>query len=212
MKEEAPSPCIRVLAGTNGAGKSSIAGAALRKNGGDYFNPDESTLLIRKQNPGLSQKEANIAAWQAGRRLLEKAIDERLDYLFETTLGGQTMTGLLAKALDEKLEVRIWYAGLQGSELHRSRVIARVARGGHDIPVAAIRHRYDSSRKNLILLLPRLTELLVFDNSEEVELASGVAPRPRLVLHLEKGKIIGPEDLHDTPEWAKPIVAAALKL
>jgi len=33
-----------------------------------------------------------------------------------------------------------------------------------------------------------------------------------LVLHMEHGKILGPADLSRTPDWAKPIVAAALKL
>ena len=33
-----------------------------------------------------------------------------------------------------------------------------------------------------------------------------------VVLHLDRGEIIGPKDLSSTPEWAKPIVAAALKL
>jgi hypothetical protein len=33
-----------------------------------------------------------------------------------------------------------------------------------------------------------------------------------LVLHVKKGRIVAPDDLSSTPEWAKPIVAAALKL
>jgi hypothetical protein len=33
-----------------------------------------------------------------------------------------------------------------------------------------------------------------------------------LVLHLDHGEIVGPPDLSSTPDWAKPIVAAALKL
>jgi hypothetical protein len=29
---------------------------------------------------------------------------------------------------------------------------------------------------------------------------------------MEHGQIVGPSDLSQTPEWAKPIVAAALRL
>ena len=36
--------------------------------------------------------------------------------------------------------------------------------------------------------------------------------QPLLVLHMEKGKIRNPADLARSPDWAKPIVAAALKL
>jgi len=47
-------------------------------------------------------------------------------------------------------------------------------------------------------------------NSAEADPAAGPAPRPLLVLHVERGRIVGPSDLSSTPEWAKPIVAAAL--
>jgi len=32
------------------------------------------------------------------------------------------------------------------------------------------------------------------------------------VLHIERGKILNPADLPRAPDWAKPIVAAALRL
>ena len=67
-------PSIYVLAGVNGAGKSSIGGAAILEAGADYYNPDEAARTLRKLNPRLSQTEANAAAWLAGRLMLERAI------------------------------------------------------------------------------------------------------------------------------------------
>jgi len=144
--------------------------------------------------------------------LLERAIAEQLDFAFETTLGGNTITHLLEQALDAGMEVRIWYVGLSSPELHIARVRARVAKGGHDIPEGDIRKRYDRGRLNLIQLLPRLTELRVYDNSDEADPSSGVAPAPKLVLHLDGGRIMNAGALASTPDWAKPIVAAAMKL
>lgn len=204
-------PRVYVLAGTNGAGKSSIAGAMLLRQRVEYFNPDEAARRILAANPGISQPQANSAAWHEGRRLLERAITERLDFAFETTLGGRTMPDLLERAASRGIEVRIWYVGLNGPELHIARVRARVAKGGHDIPEPRIRERYDASRLNLIRLLPSLTELWVYDNSEDADPDAGVAPEPTLVLHLRRGAIAGPRDLRLTPEWAKAIVAAAMK-
>jgi predicted ABC-type ATPase len=205
-------PCIYVIAGTNGAGKSSIAGAMFQRKGVEYFNPDEASALILTSNPGISQPEANSAAWQEGKRLLERAIADRCDFAFETTLGGNTMTALLERALFSGIEVRIWYVGLNGPERHIARVRSRVEKGGHDIPEARIRERYDRSRLNLIQLLPKLTELRVCDNSEEADPHTGVAPEPKLVLHLVRGKVVSYCDLTLTPDWAKPILAAAIKL
>jgi predicted ABC-type ATPase len=101
--------------------------------------------------------------------------------------------------------------GLKSLELHIARVRARVRLGGHDIPEADIRRRYDNSRLNLIHLMPKLAALRVYDNSIEADPAKEKTPRPVLVLHMDRGRIVGPEDLSRTPVWAKPIVAAAFR-
>jgi len=204
------SSCIYVLAGTNGAGKSSVVGAAIREKGADYFNPNEVTRRIRSANPHMSERDANIAAWHVGKRLLEKAIAKRLVFAIETTLGGATIASLLLGALAKGIEVRIWYVALATPELHIARVRARVSKGGHDIPENTIRRRYQRSRVNLIRLLPQLTELRVFDNSVEADPDAGAAPAPLLVLHMVNGTVAEMCDLSRVPDWAKPIVAAAL--
>ena len=181
-------------------------------HGVEYFNPDVAAKEITSQNPGISQVEANSAAWQEGKRLLERAIAEKLDFAFETTLGGRTITALLEKALAEGIEVRIWYVGLATVELHIARVRSRVRRGGHPIPEERIRERYVQSRLNLIRLLPKLTELLLYDNSEEADPGAGKTPEPKLLLHLVGCRINRCCDPFEVPEWAKPIVAAAMKL
>jgi predicted ABC-type ATPase len=136
------------LAGTNGAGKSSLMGAMLLRSGVQYFNPDLAAQRILSANPGLSQEQVNSTAWHEGKRLLERAIHEKLDFAFETTLGGNTIAKLLDQALLHGVEVRIWYVGLDSVERHLARVRSRVARGGHDIPEAKIRERYLQSRLN----------------------------------------------------------------
>ncbi len=189
-----------------------MGGAAFRETGTDYFNPDEATLRILKANPGISLTEANSAAWYAGKRLLERAISEGLDFAFETTLGGNTIPDLLKKALSTGLEVRLWFVGLSTPELHIARVRSRVAKGGHDIPEDKIRERYDRSRVKLIELMPTVTELRVYDNSVEADPNAGLPPQPKLILHLKNGKIVGMCELRVTPDWAKPLLASALRL
>jgi predicted ABC-type ATPase len=202
-------PCIYVLAGTNGAGKSSIAGATFLQKGVEYFNPDEEAKRIRSENAATAVAEANSRAWEHGKALLKFAIAKRLNFAFETTLGGNTITSLLEEALAAGLEVRIWYAGLSSPELHIKRVRARVARGGHDIPEETIRARYTSSRLHLIRLLPKITELRLYDNSEDADPNTGHTPKPKLILHIIRGRIIYSCKQSLVPEWAQPILAAA---
>lgn len=221
---QAPTPRLFVLAGTNGAGKSSIGGATIRARGGQYFNPDEAAARIRAEQPHLSATQANSAAWHEGKRLLQQAVAQHLDYNFETTLGGRSFAKLLKDAAAEGFEVRIWYVGLASPELHLARIKARVKKGGHDIPEADVRRRFDQSRLQLIDLLPHLTELRVYDNSAEANPHKGVAPKPVLLLHWQRlaptgatgaqHRVVTPgtaEQLAQTPEWAKPLVMAAIK-
>src|SRR5438270_5452312 len=114
----------------------------LLQQGVEYFNPDSATKRVLQANPGISLNEANSAAWYEGKRLLERAIREALDFAFETTLGGQTITALLENAIAKGIEVKVWYVGLSSAELHVKRVRSRVAKGGHSIAEEKIRERY----------------------------------------------------------------------
>ncbi len=206
-----PDTAIYVLAGINGSGKSSIGGAAIESIGLTYYNPERAAQALREIHPNMTPFIANSHAWTLGRELLENAISRKETFAFETTLGGNTITSLLMKAAEKGIKVKVWYAGLGSVELNIARVKARVARGGHDIPVSEIRKRWDSSRRSLIRLLPRLHSLRLYDNSIEADPYAGKPPKPQLLLNVEAGSIVGPDDLSGTAEWAKPIIAGALK-
>ncbi len=205
---------IYVLAGCNGAGKSSIAGAALREAGLDFYDPDRAARALVAGQP--TQASANALSWNHGRRLLERAIEQRGTFAFETTLGGTTITALLQHAIAVGMPVHVWFVGLANVDLHIARVKRRVAKGGHDIPLDMIRRRYVTGPANLVTLLPGLRELYLYDNSREGDPDEGKAPAPVLVMHARDRRIVAPRKLKGlvagTPQWAKPVVAASLKL
>lgn len=202
-------PVLYVLAGVNGAGKSSVGGHLLREAGLDWFNPDTFARELVSEI-GCAQTDANVVAWQEGMRRLDLAIRQRATYAFETTLGGRTVPARIAAAAQTH-DVMMWFCGLSSPEKHIARVKARVAAGGHDIPEAKIRERYVSAMENLIALLPRLAEVSVFDNSLDV-LAGESIPDPVQVAHIIEGTLMWPADiatLRSTPDWAKPVLEAA---
>lgn len=203
---------IYVVAGVNGAGKSSIVGAALEEVGIPYFNPDVATRQLLEADPALDLDAANEEAWLEMVRLLDAAIQAGGTFAFETTLGGRTITGLLSTAAREGRDVVMWYVGLSSASQHIARVQARVARGGHSIPDDRIRARYESSREHLIELLPLLKEVRVYDNSAETGVPDGQPPQAVLILHMLDGRIIDACPLPEIPEWAKPVVWAALQI
>lgn len=202
---------IFVLAGVNGAGKSSLGGAAIQASGAEFFNPDVIAARLREQQPGLSAKQANGLAWTLGRRGLEKALAGGLTYAFETTLGGHSIARLLFDGARQGAQIHVWFAGLATPELHLQRIAARVAVGGHDIPEAKVRERFDASRSNLIKLMPHLASLRVYDNSAEADPRAGKRPQPVLLLQMQAGRVVSHAPLRSVPVWAKPVLAAALR-
>lgn len=212
-------PTILVLAGVNGAGKSSIGGAHLAAHGLPFFNPDTFARALLERT-GMAGEDANAAAWRVGLNHLLAAIEHQHSYAFETTLGGDTITRTLLSAADTH-HLSIWYCGLASVEQHIQRVEARAAAGGHSIPEHKIRERWTAAPLNLVTLMRTVVDIdvRVFDNSLTAAHGEPI-PAPRLVLDYSssingKRTLAAPANLqeaHATPEWAKPIVGAAMKL
>ena len=193
-----------------------MGGQAFAAAGIPYFNPDlaarEAISTATALGRAMTQRDANAWAWNEGVARLRRAIAQQANYALETTLGGDTIVALLLEAAAAGLGVNVWFVGLESVELHVARVRQRVARGGHDIPREAIERRHIRGRINLIRLLPQLDQLAVYDNSATAEPDAPGKVAPRLLLRSTRGIIAEPSDLSQTPAWAKPIIAAALKL
>ncbi len=205
-------PVLYVLAGVNGAGKSSIGGHLLTRAGLSWFNPDTFARELMALT-GCDLESAPAHAWAEGVRRLDEAVAQGQSYAFETTLGGHTVAAKI-QAATSMHDVIVWFCGLDSPERHLDRVRARVSQGGHDIPEAKIRARYPQAQRNLIALMPHLAHVRVYDNSAEAAIGDPV-PDPVLVLELEQGRLVQPaaDDriaLERTPEWAKALVEAAL--
>jgi predicted ABC-type ATPase len=203
-------PVVFVLAGVNGAGKSSIGGHLLRHAGLDWYNPDRFAREFMATT-GCEQPHANGLAWQEGMRRLDTALGTGTSFAFETTLGGNHVPARLHDATATH-DVVMWFCGLDSVDRHLARVQARVAAGGHDIPEAKIRERWTRARANLIGLMPHLAWLRVFDNSTDAAPGAAV-PDPLTVLEMQHGRLLWPTDAADwrhTPDWAKPLLEAAL--
>lgn len=207
-------PVLFVLAGVNGAGKSSIGGEiVLRGHGLGWFNPDRFARPLIQA--GMPVAQANATAWKQGESLLLAAIRDGSSHAFETTLGGNTMPRLIREAAKTH-DVLVWFCGLNSPEQHMARVQGRVAAGGHDIPEAKIRERCVTALTNLIDLMPQLAQLRIYDNSIDAKPGEPI-PDPLLLAEMAWGRLLWPapddaDELALTPDWAKPVLLAGMLL
>jgi predicted ABC-type ATPase len=157
-------PGVIVLAGPNGAGKSTSARALLAETLSvmTYVNAD----LIAQ---GLSGFDPEGAAVQAGRIMLRRIREltaQRADFAFETTLAGRTYARWLREFREDGYHLHLEYFWLVSADLAVSRVAERVRNGGHDVPEATFRQRYQRSLENFFTAYsPLMDSWRVHDNS-----------------------------------------------
>jgi predicted ABC-type ATPase len=139
-------PVVGVLAGINGAGKTTASQKLL----GDqlsllsFVNAD---IIAR----GINGFDPESVAAEAGAIMIErirKLAEERADFALETTLAGRTYISFLRRVRAEGYRVELYYFWPPSVEMAIQRVKDRVATGGHTIPEATIRQRYARSMRN----------------------------------------------------------------
>ena len=158
-------PTIYLIAGCNGAGKTTFAKEFLPKEVKclRFLNADE---IAR----GLSPLKPSAGAVQAARLLL-KQIDDSLRrrerFALESTLSGKTYIRLFRRARQIGYEIELNYLWLSSPSHAIARVRERVKKGGHHVPAADIRRRFKRSLVHLLDdYLPLAVRWIVWDNRD----------------------------------------------
>jgi predicted ABC-type ATPase len=156
-------PTIYVIAGCNGAGKTTFAKEFLPKEVKclRFLNADEVAR-------GLSPLKPSAGAVQAARWLLtqlEECLRRRETFALESTLSGKTYIRRFRRARELGYAIELHYLWLSSPAQAVARVRLRVRQGGHHVPAADVRRRF---RRSLVHLLddylPLATRWAVWDS------------------------------------------------
>jgi predicted ABC-type ATPase len=186
---DASPPTAIILAGSNGAGKTTSSRTLLAKllEVMSFVNADAIAQ-------GLSGFDPEGVAFEASRIMLERLhalAEKREDFAFETTLAARTYAPWIRQLRENGYAVHLFYFWLTSPDLAVARVAERVRLGGHHIPEQTIRQRYVRSLKNLFALYrPRVTTWQAFNNTY------GPPPRP-----IASGNSEGEVTIIDEESW-----------
>jgi len=156
-------PTIYLIAGCNGAGKTTFA---------TEFLPTEVKCLrflnADEMARGLSPLNPAAGAVKAARLLIREvheSIQARQTFALETTLSGVTYIRLFRRARQLGYEIELYYLWLSSPTQAIARVRQRVRMGGHHVPATDIRRRFKRSLANLLDdYLPLATRWAIWDN------------------------------------------------
>jgi len=181
-------PNVVVIAGANGAGKSTAAPALIgeRRGSSEFVNADVIAA-------GLSAFAPECVAIEAGRIMLRRLDDlatAGADFAFEATLASRSFAPWIAKLRRERgYRFHLAFLWLPTMEQNIARVAERVRLGGHSVPAEVIRRRYARGLANFLALYrPIADSWTLYDNSSVA----------RLVAQRELG---GHETIHDMEAW-----------
>ena len=172
-------PNLYIIAGPNGSGKTTFA---------DTFLPTYTDCknFVNADNiaKGLSPYSPRAAGLKAGRLVLKETrsyAGKGSDFAFETTLSGKKYVSFINDLKQKGYKTHLFFLWIPSVDLSIARIKDRVARGGHDVPEADVRRRFDRGIYNFFKLYESLLDLwILFDNS---------TARPNLIAKKEDGTL-----------------------
>jgi predicted ABC-type ATPase len=152
-------PLIVVIAGSNGAGKTTFYHSHLKSSGLRFINADVLARELEIDAYKAAEAAAAIRASLAKMResfifetVFSDPVGEKLDFLLDAHAGGYTVV--------------LCFIGIASPEVSNERVAMRVSQGGHDVPVEKLMARFPRTLANLHAAIEKLPHVLVFDNGD----------------------------------------------
>lgn len=165
-------PLLFVLAGHNGAGKTTYFELRIKNLLGDaaekHINPDDIECdLRRNQELQFTDKEFSKMAQARADEERERLLNLFEDFSFETVFSHESKLEFLETARHKGYFVAVVFVLLTSPERSWERVQFRVSRGGHPVPYEKVFSRHPRVIENQKKAISIAHLLLVVDNSED---------------------------------------------
>lgn len=183
-----------ILAGGNGAGKSTFYQQFLSSTGLPFVNAD----ILAKQLDAEHTEAVSYKAAKLAENLRMHLLRSGRSFCFETVFSHPSKIDFIATAKSLGYEVILIYIHLQTDELNQARVAQRVMDGGHNVPQDKIISRIPRTMSYVRDVLPLVDMAKFYDNSFHAKPFLSVAM-------LNKGKLH--KQLDVLPEWANEMLS-----
>jgi len=185
-------PNLIIIAGCNGAGKSTFASTFIQ-DGLTSFDYDRLYLVIYNSLPD-SELRDEFAKNQAAKEFedaVENALQNRLDFCYETNFDSHPLYWA-QKFRENGYQINLIFFCLSNQELAKHRVWVRTEFKGHFVDNKTIDIKWKAGYKNLNLHYRFFDNILFVDNSKQNDIYSNL-------LQIEGGSVIQFTD--ELPEY-----------
>ena len=146
-----------IVAGVNGAGKSSLTGVLRTEmtNLGKIVDVDK--MIVRCGGNVIEGGKKSI-------ELIDECLEKEISFTQETTLSGHRILNTVKKAIEKGYYIRLYYVGLNSVEESLVRIENRVKKGGHNITDSDVKRRFNKRFEDLVTILQYCDEATFYDN------------------------------------------------
>jgi predicted ABC-type ATPase len=158
---------LLIVGGPNGSGKTTVAMQFAAAESIEYIGADAIAAAINPANPS----GARVAAGRKFVQAIDEAITAGRSCVVESTLSGRSLGNHLRKACLHGYEVTIVFVFVDSVDVCIARIVERVRKGGHDVPVADIRRRYGRSIRNFWAFYRELADswVVLYNGSDRIQ-------------------------------------------
>ena len=146
-----------IVAGVNGAGKSSLTGVLRTEmtNLGKIVDVDK--MIVKCGGNVIEGRKKSI-------ELIDECLEKGICFTQETTLSGHRILNTVKQAIEKDYYIRLYYVGLNSVEESLVRIENRVKKGGHNIPDSDVIRRFNKRFEDLVTILQYCDEATFYDN------------------------------------------------
>ncbi|MFT5133539.1 MAG: putative ABC-type ATPase [Gammaproteobacteria bacterium] len=150
-----------LLAGGNGAGKSTFYQTRLAPLGLPFVNADIIAAELYPESPeAYSYKAAQVAE-----EIRNKLLQDGLSFCFETVFSHPSKIDFTAQAKTLGYEIILVFIHLESTSLNKARVSQRVSEGGHNVPDEKVEARVIRTLGHIKTAIPLCDHVRILDNS-----------------------------------------------
>ncbi|MBV6448468.1 zeta toxin family protein [Nitrosomonas sp.] len=150
-----------LLAGGNGAGKSTFYRTCLAPSGLSFVNADIIAKLLHPQAPEAHSYHAAKLAEHLRLQLLRQG----RSFCFETVFSHPSKIDFVVQAKTLGYEIVLVFIHLCDPALNQARIAQRVSEGGHNVPPDKVISRIPRTLKLIKKTLPLCDHVYILDNS-----------------------------------------------
>lgn len=181
-----------LLAGGNGAGKTTFYENHLKPLGIPFVNADQ----IAKSLYPVSAEQNSYQAAKIAEAIRYQSLQAGHTFCFETVFSHPSKIDFISRAKALGYEIILVFIHLNSVSLNRARVAQRVQNGGHSVPDDKIADRIPRLIDNISKAIPLCDQVRLLDNSR-----ADNPFRPVVTIRNSPGRQVEPQET-PMPVWA----------